>query len=300
MNPFLALQSRYLVLGTYLVASVAVGLGYAYLGEYRLLPWRWQDPLSQPVLSIAIWLAVVGVLIGVGHRYGLRPAYVFGRSWPKFSWLYAGVLVFSLLLFSMGSFSVVFYVLSSISPARAAQMLATDLMLEGSSSQYPQLYEALMLFLLVIYAPVVEEFVFRGFLLQRWGTRWGLRWGLVASSVVFGLLHFNNPIGLALFGLVMGLLYVRSQSLWVPIGCHALNNFIVVSLDWLSKRSVESGDKIGVGDTGSMVTVAAMQERWWMGIILMTIATPVLWQFVRRSWPQPADTIPYVMNGGLR
>ncbi len=291
MNPFSMLQSRYLVLGTYLISSVVIGVGYAYLSRYQLLPWRWEDPLSLPVLSMATWIAVVSTIVWVGHRYGLRLAYVFGQRWPKFSGPYATVLVLSLLLFSMGSFSVVFYLVSLVAPAQAAQMLETDLTLVGSDSQYPQLYEAMMVFLLVVYAPVVEELVFRGFLLQRWGTKWGLRWGLGVSSVTFGLLHFNNPLGLTLFGLVMGLLYVRSQSLWVPIGCHALNNLAVVILDRLSNLSM--------GETKDVVTVAALQERWWMGVILVGISMPLLWRFVSRSWPQPQDDIPYVLNGGL-
>ena len=291
MNPFSTLQSRYLVLGAYLVSSVAVGLGYAYLSRYQLLPWRWEDPLSLPVLSMATWIAVVSTIAWVGHEYGLRLTYVFGQRWPKFSGLYAMVLVLSLLLFSMGSFSVVFYLVSLVSPAYAAQMLETDLTLIGSDSQYPRLYEAATLFLLVVYAPVVEELVFRGFLLQRWGTKWGLRWGLGTSSVAFGLLHFNNPLGLTLFGLVMGLLYVRSQSLWVPIGCHALNNLAVVILDRFSR--------LGAGEATDGVTMATIQDRWWMGIILIVISTPLIWRFVWRSWPQPSDDIPYVMNGGM-
>ncbi|MEL7331315.1 MAG: CPBP family intramembrane glutamic endopeptidase [Cyanobacteria bacterium J06560_2] len=292
MNPFSTLQSRYLVLGTYLMASVAVGLGYAYLGEYQLLPWPWDDPLSMPVLSIAIWMVVVGVIVGASKEQGLRFSYLFGRRFPKFSWAYALLLVLSLLMFSMGSFSVVFYMVSLLAPEWSAQMLESDLIISGASSAFPQLHSTLMIFLLVVYAPLVEEFVFRGFLLQRWATKWGLRWGVVGSSVLFGLLHFNNPVGLTLFGFAMGLLYVRTQSLWVPIICHGLNNLTVVVLDRLSGLGAgESADVVA-----DVVTVAAIQERWWVGLILMAIASPLLWQFVRRSWPKPKDVIPYLNN----
>ncbi|MEL7144044.1 MAG: CPBP family intramembrane glutamic endopeptidase [Cyanobacteria bacterium J06573_11] len=288
-NPFLALQSRYLVLGTYLIASVAVGLAYAYLGQYQLLPWAFDDPLSMPILSIAIWLVVVGVILGVGQGHGLQLKYVFGRRLPPdFSWPYIALLVLSLLMFSMGSFSVVFYVVSLLAPEQAAQMLETDLVLSGEGSGFPQFYSGLMIFLLVVFAPVVEELVFRGILLQRWATKWGLRVGIVGSSVVFGMLHFSNPVGLTLFGLVMALLYVRTQSLWVPMVCHALNNLTVVILDRSSS--------FGMGDQADAVTVAAVQERWWAGLILIVIAFPILSLFLRRSWPQAKATIPYLLN----
>ncbi|MEL6160680.1 MAG: CPBP family intramembrane glutamic endopeptidase [Cyanobacteria bacterium J06554_11] len=289
LNPFLTLQSRYLVLGTYLVASVVVGLGYAYLGQLELLPWRWEDPISMPVLSIAIWTVLVAVIVWASREHGLQLSHLFGLKIPRFSVFYAGLLVVSLLIFSMGCFSVVFYFLSLSFPNYAAQMLETDLMLGGGNSSLPQLYDVLMLFLLLVYAPLVEELVFRGILLQRWGTKWGLRWGLLWSSVLFGILHVNNPLGLTLFGLVMGLLYLRTRSLWVPVLCHGLNNLAAVGIDWLSDLTTAGSEEV--------VTVAAMQENWWVGLILIGIAAPFLMHFIWRSWPKPQDSIPYLANG---
>ena len=292
-NPFLSLQSRYLVLGAYLISSVAVGLGYAYLGQYQLLPWAWDDPLSMPVLSIAIWLVVVGTILSVGQGHGLRVGHVFGRRLPQnFSWSYVLLLVISVLMFSMGSFSVVFYLVSVLAPEQAAKMLETDLVLSGEGSGFPQFYSGLMIFLLVVFAPLVEEFVFRGILLQRWATKWGMRVGVIGSSVLFGLLHFNNPVGLTLFGLVMALLYIRTQSLWVPIVCHGLNNLTVVLLDRFSS--------LGAGNQADVITVASVQSQWWVGLILVAIALPILGLFIRRSWPQTKATIPYMLNASRK
>ena len=288
INPFLTLRSRYLVLGTYVVASLGIGLGYAYLGMRQLLPWDRSDPLSVPVLSIAIWTAVLAVVWREGRRQALKVRHLFGQGMPQFSLPYAAMLVVSALIFSLGSFSVIFYLLSLTFPDYAAQILESDLLGGGQDSQYPQLYNALMLFLLLVYAPVVEELVFRGFLLQRWGAKWGLRWGLIASSVLFGVLHINNPVGLTLFGFVMGLLYLRSRSLWIPIICHSFNNLAAVGIDrlsnWVSSESTEA------------VTVSSLQESWWTGLILIAISAPFLWQFIKRSWPKSEDKIPYMIN----
>lgn len=287
-NPFLTLRSRYLVLGTYIVASLVIGLGYAYLGAYGALPWDADDPLSVPILSIAIWTALLAIVWRESTRQNLQVQALFGEKLPQFSLPYALVLVASALVFSLGSFSVVFYFLSLSFPEYAAQILESDLLSGGMNSQYPQLYNALMLFLLVVYAPLVEELIFRGFLLQRWATKWGLRNGLIASSLLFGVLHINNPVGLTLFGFVMGLLYVRSRSLWIPILCHSLNNLAAVGIDRLST--------LVSSEPAEAVTVESIQQSWWTGLILIAISAPLLWQFIRRSWPKPADPIPYLVN----
>ena len=53
---------------------------------------------------------------------------------------------------------------------------------------------------------------------------------IIASSLLFGALH-PDPLGAALFGVGMCLLYLRTHSLWVPIIAHALNNFLAWSLE---------------------------------------------------------------------
>lgn len=77
---------------------------------------------------------------------------------------------------------------------------------------------------LVVIAPVTEELLFRGFLLHRWAARWGMTPAILASSLLFGVLH-PDPLGATLFGVGMCLLYLHTRSLWVAIIAHAINNF---------------------------------------------------------------------------
>ncbi|MEL6813416.1 MAG: type II CAAX endopeptidase family protein [Cyanobacteria bacterium J06598_3] len=285
------LQSRYIVLGTYLIASVVLGVVYATFTELSVVPTLKNDTISTPILSIAIWTVLTAVILLVGRLQGLKLRPLFGmggQSLRPVSYAYGALLVASLLIFSLGSFSVVFYFLALSFPDYAANMLKDTLMLGGGNSNYPQLYDALMLFLLVLYAPFVEELVFRGILLQRWGTKWGLRWGLVGSSLLFGLLHENNPLGLTLFGFAMGLLYVRTRRLWVPIVCHSLNNVAAVTIDAASK----------VGGNEQTYTVADVQDSLGIGVVMMLMSAPFLAHFVWRSWPRRGDEIPYVINLG--
>jgi membrane protease YdiL (CAAX protease family) len=85
-----------------------------------------------------------------------------------------------------------------------------------------------------------EETIFRGYLLTALKHSWG-RWGaLGAMTVIFGLFHLpayseaGMPSGTltlaialaALFGLLFGLAYLRTGSLWLPVALHFTWNFV--------------------------------------------------------------------------
>lgn len=91
----------------------------------------------------------------------------------------------------------------------------------------------IMLLLLVgIIAPFVEELMFRGFAYPPMKHSWGVRWGLVASGAYFAALHFS-PLDfptLWLIGIILGWLYEETGSLAAPFAAHAVNNIITVGL----------------------------------------------------------------------
>jgi len=71
-------------------------------------------------------------------------------------------------------------------------------------------------------APFAEELFYRGLLLRSVEKRWTLGVGVVASTVVFGLAHFQGiqlP-ALLLFGAVAGVLAARTGRLGPAILCH--------------------------------------------------------------------------------
>ncbi len=91
-------------------------------------------------------------------------------------------------------------------------------------------------------APLAEETFFRGVVLNAWRREYGVGIALVGSSVLFGLVHFGlNPIEglplelprlalLAVGGLVLGILAVRTGSLIAPIAAHAAMNGTLLAL----------------------------------------------------------------------
>lgn len=93
----------------------------------------------------------------------------------------------------------------------------------------------LLVLIVVIGAPIAEEIFFRGLVLRAFERRWGTAMGVIASSVLFGITHFQ-PLqfpALTVAGLVFALLAVRSGRLGPAIIAHmAFNALTVVNLLW--------------------------------------------------------------------
>jgi len=85
---------------------------------------------------------------------------------------------------------------------------------------------ALLLFVVVVGAPLIEELFFRGLLLRALEARFGAAWAVAGSSVAFGLAHYQplQFLGLAAFGVVLSLLAWRTGRLGPGLVAHAVFN----------------------------------------------------------------------------
>lgn len=276
-NPFEVLKFRTHVFIAFIVSNLLVSIVYVVLDAQQLLPWPLNDKLWIPVQFMMIFGLLCGVLLTTGHRAGLQLARLFGPP-PRFPWGYGTLLISSMLIFSFSSFLLLFYPVSLFAPGFVEERLTEQLL--SVETVAPELYRYLMLFVVLVFAPVAEEFVFRGVLLQRWAIRWNLPVGIVLSSILFGMLHINNPLGLTMFGVVMALLYIRTRSLWVPIIAHAINNVVSVAPELLSSAP----QTFNVGD---------FQQTWWVGLIGLCLAAPTLGHFIYNSWPHKNTRPPY-------
>jgi membrane protease YdiL (CAAX protease family) len=79
---------------------------------------------------------------------------------------------------------------------------------------------------LVIVAPVMEEFLFRGLILNGFLQRYSTWTAIFVSAFLFGAFHFNpwQFIGAFTLGILFAWMYVKTRSLFLPILGHALNN----------------------------------------------------------------------------
>jgi len=77
----------------------------------------------------------------------------------------------------------------------------------------------------VVLIPILEEVIFRGFLLELFATRMGAWWGILLSSLVFAGLHgWPAVVPLLPLALALGWVKIRSGSLYGPILIHMLHN----------------------------------------------------------------------------
>ena len=81
-------------------------------------------------------------------------------------------------------------------------------------------------------APVVEEFFFRGFLYQAFRNGVGVWGAAAASGLIFGVIHFKPEffIPLAGLGVLLALLFEKTNSLWPCIAVHATNNALAFAV----------------------------------------------------------------------
>jgi len=97
-----------------------------------------------------------------------------------------------------------------------------------------------------VVAPVAEELLFRGFALTAWRRDLGARGAIARSSMWFVLAHvlfvggdsFGSAVSIAFVAgvaripvaIALGWLFVRTGSLWAPIGLHATYNAILITI----------------------------------------------------------------------
>ena len=99
------------------------------------------------------------------------------------------------------------------------------------------LAKVLLFMAVVFFAPIGEEYLFRGILFSGLQQKVSTFWAISLSSVVFMSFHLLEYYGywfalLAIFllGALLGILRLRSQSMLVPILCHASYNLIMLTL----------------------------------------------------------------------
>jgi membrane protease YdiL (CAAX protease family) len=101
--------------------------------------------------------------------------------------------------------------------------------------------------LLFVFAAAAEEILFRGYLLQTL-TRAQLAWlGVLLTSVPFAAVHLSNPhavpgftfVNTALAGVWLAAAYLRTRSLWLPLGLHWAWNWAQASLLGLPVSGIE-------------------------------------------------------------
>lgn len=87
----------------------------------------------------------------------------------------------------------------------------------------------------LLFAPLMEEVFFRGFVFGGLRGRWGTGWAVLASGVLFGLVHIGNPgtiyviPPIALIGGIFALGYAYSGSILTTVLAHLIFNSLALA-----------------------------------------------------------------------
>lgn len=113
-------------------------------------------------------------------------------------------------------------------------------------------------------APVLEEALFRGVILQGL-LRTRRPWVAIGqSALLFGLVHFNpaQTVFAFLIGILLGWLYYRTQSLSVCIAVHALNNSLTFIIVRWAPAAWQKDSPLDISGSAWTYTGAVGLTRW--------------------------------------
>ena len=213
---------------------------------------------------------------------GLRPDF----SWAREAFLGTGLGI-ALIVLVTGFIIATGGVSFSLDPARSLGALA------GGA----------WLFAWVV---MLEELLFRGFVFQRMVDGVGAWPALLAMALLFALAHWGNPgmegatlvwatVDTALGAVLLGLAYLRTRRLALPIGIHfgwnwaqgSLLGFDVSGLDqagWLLPQMLGKPQWLTGGEFGPEASIFA--------VLVDTAAVILMWRWKGSVRPHPSILVP--------
>lgn len=157
------------------------------------------------------------------------------------------------------------------SALNAISMLFVDNAVDALSDSILQLPFLVMWFMIGVFGPFSEEFIFRGVIFRGYKKSGSILQAVVWSAVLFGLMHLNfNQAGYAFaMGLMCALVVEASGSLWASVVVHILFNTPSVCIMYLN-------DFLNPGGTAEeALTNSDILELIGPALVMAVIATPL-------------------------
>lgn len=154
-----------------------------------------------------------------------------GELKPHFDPHWIWKVALGLLMISLGLMQV--FQVSGPQVSETSQV-SEALLLKPLDSLSAFLHNLFLMLSVVIAAPIVEEYFFRGLLLHRLKTTMALPKALNRTSLFFGVIHLHAILYLAWIGRLLGLVYIHSGSLKASILTHAIYNLSLLMVFNLS------------------------------------------------------------------
>ncbi|PGO34276.1 CPBP family intramembrane metalloprotease [Bacillus cereus] len=220
VNPFQTMRARYFLIVFALLILIARSSNEMLENTFHIQNSSFINTLIFYVLPI-IWLFY-------GYRKHRVSFSLFINRNETFNLVQVLYIAIMLCIFSYGYLILYMYSFAWITPDFIMNALHEPII--DSTGGY--VYQFIMA---VFIAPIVGEFVFRGFLLQRFAAKWGTSIAMVVVALLFACLHVDF-LGAVVFSIVLSIVYIRTKSLLMPIAIHMLNNAFVLSASFLVSR----------------------------------------------------------------
>lgn len=173
------------------------------------------------VLCDILLLALIVRFIKPKHR-----RLMFLSTIPKPKFVHLIVLTFAMLCVSIAWLDIMqLYTEADLNLVDSREL---DPTISAQDSGF-SFYMGLLFIAMVIVAPILEELMFRGILLDRLSLKLSPLWAIAITSLIFGLLH-HDYVGNIIFGIVLCLIRLRDRTLFAPILIHMLSNLIAFLL----------------------------------------------------------------------
>lgn len=131
-----------------------------------------------------------------------------------------------------------FLIMPLVTVLNAISMFFTENAVVAMQEEILSVTFPVMLFMIGIFGPFCEEFVFRGMVYGGYVKSGSRFWAILLSALLFGLMHmnFNQAIYAFVIGLMLSLLMEATGSLWASMLCHMIFNSEQVCLMYLSTK----------------------------------------------------------------
>jgi uncharacterized protein len=112
----------------------------------------------------------------------------------------------------------------------------------------------LNIFMIAVIPAIGEEFLFRGILIRLF-KEWtkNKHYAIIISAAIFSLIHFQfyGFIPRMMLGVLFGYLFIWSQSIWIPVFIHFLNNATAVISSYILSKGIIKTETDKMFDTGN-------------------------------------------------
>ncbi|NEP30603.1 MULTISPECIES: type II CAAX endopeptidase family protein [unclassified Moorena] len=209
----------------------------------------------------------------------------FGSLKPIINWKLIILIVFLNYAFAWGFNSLISYYISFIYPDFIENSI-NELEFTNVIGLISWSFSA------IVFAPLLEELICRGIILQKWAMKWGIKAGIVTSSLLFAICHLRfDIVSLFIAGTILSVLYFKTGNLIVPILCHSLYNTIVTIFMIGRYYSSSNVDFVSVNDYR-----VSMEPLLGQKAIVAAISFAVIMFFLYRNFPKQDDILPYYRN----